>query len=251
MQVSFFDQLIKRILRSLLKYIIFSFYLLMIESNFALMSGLLLFLIILFGSVLDVSGFNTAASRLSRSPRYSPRLGLLQMFSGPHAGLDVAARSFLVALRPEGGLDAARSFLVCLQATSKSTVINDPTAGMSPAEIDNYISNVGGGLCNAPEPVRAAVGLGLNISLIVFGLFTVSYIVLGGLNFALERQVDDLVAGVQGTDGREGKKFFGDLVKDVKETPINTPPPPGSSSERPGQSREQRRLANRVRKNDP
>lgn len=223
----------------------------MIESNFALMSGLLLFLIILFGSVLDVSGFNTAASRLSRSPRSSPRLGLLQMFSGPHAGLDVAARSFLVALRPEGGLDAARSFLVCLQATSKSTVINDPTAGMSPAEIDNYISNVGGGLCNAPEPVRAAVGLGLNISLIVFGLFTVSYIVLGGLNFALERQVDDLVAGVQGTDGREGKKFFGDLVKDVKETPINTPPPPGSSSERPGQSREQRRLANRVRKNDP
>jgi hypothetical protein len=222
----------------------------MIEPNFALMSGLLLFLIILFGSVLDVSGFNTAASRLSRSARSSPRLGL-QMFSGPHAGLDVVARSFLVALRPEGGLDAARSFLVCLQATSKSTVINDPTAGMSPAEIDNYISNVGGGLCNAPEPVRAAVGLGLNISLIVFGLFTVSYIVLGGLNFALERQVDDLVAGVQGTDGREGKKFFGDLVKDVKETPINTPPPPGSSSERPGQSREQRRLANRVRKNDP
>ena len=208
------------------------------------MNGLLLFLVVFVCCLLDVSGF-TAASRLSRSPRSSPRLA---MISG-QAGLD-AARSFLVALRPEGGLDAARSFLVCLQATSKSTVINDPTAGMSPAEIDNYISNVGGGLCNAPEPVRAAVGLGLNVSLIVFGLFTVSYIVLGGLNFALERQVDDLVAGVQGTDGREGKKFFGDLVKDVKETPINTPPPPGSS-ERPGQSREQRRLANRVRKNDP
>ena len=64
---------------------------------------------------------------------------------------------------------------ICITATSKTTTINDPTAGMSPEEITNYISNVGGGMCGYPEPVRAAIGLGLNLSLIVFGIFTVSY----------------------------------------------------------------------------
>lgn len=82
---------------------------------------------------------------------------------------------------------------LCLEATSKTTVINDPTAGMTPEEITNYMSNVGGGMCGYPEPVRAAVGVGLNLSLIVFGLFTVSYVVLGGIKFALEKNVEDLV----------------------------------------------------------
>eukprot|EP00600_Ochromonadales_sp_CCMP1393_P007167 CAMPEP_0174968182 /NCGR_PEP_ID=MMETSP0004_2-20121128/7987_1 /TAXON_ID=420556 /ORGANISM="Ochromonas sp., Strain CCMP1393" /LENGTH=171 /DNA_ID=CAMNT_0016217377 /DNA_START=147 /DNA_END=662 /DNA_ORIENTATION=- len=82
---------------------------------------------------------------------------------------------------------------LCITATSKTTTTNDPTAGMTPDEITNYVSNVGGGMCGAPEGVRAAIGLGLNLSLIAFGIFTVSYVILGGLNFALEKNVEDLV----------------------------------------------------------
>ena len=47
--------------------------------------------------------------------------------------------------------------------------------GMSPDEIQNYLNNVGGGMCGYPEIVRTFIGLGLNLSLIVFGLFTVAY----------------------------------------------------------------------------
>ena len=59
---------------------------------------------------------------------------------------------------------------VCLEATSSTTTQNDPTAGMTPDEITNYISNVGGGMCGYPEVVRTGVGLGLNLSLFIFGL---------------------------------------------------------------------------------
>jgi hypothetical protein len=90
----------------------------------------------------------------------------------------------------------------------KGTTIDDPTAGMNPEDITNYISNVGGGtatqqhsntktlhtiiphpisfhrthtagMCGYPEWVRTTVGLGLNFSLIGFGLLTVGY----GANF--------------------------------------------------------------------
>lgn len=64
---------------------------------------------------------------------------------------------------------------LCLTATSKTTTTNDPTAGMSPEEIVNYISNVGGGMCGYPEWVRTSIGVGLNLSLLAFGLATVSY----------------------------------------------------------------------------
>lgn len=64
---------------------------------------------------------------------------------------------------------------LCIEATSKTTTINDPTAGMTPEEIQNYMSNVGGGMCGVPEIVRTAIGLGLNLSLITFGVFVVSY----------------------------------------------------------------------------
>jgi hypothetical protein len=64
---------------------------------------------------------------------------------------------------------------LCLTATSKTTTTNDPTAGMSPEEIVNYISNVGGGMCGYPEWVRGSIGVGLNLSLLAFGLATVSY----------------------------------------------------------------------------
>ena len=53
--------------------------------------------------------------------------------------------------------------------------INDPTAGMTPDEITNYISNVGGGMCGYPELIRTSVGLGLNISLVLFAFTTLAY----------------------------------------------------------------------------
>lgn len=46
---------------------------------------------------------------------------------------------------------------------------------MNAEEITNYMSNVGGGMCGYPEVIRTSIGLGLNLSLIIFGLFTVSY----------------------------------------------------------------------------
>jgi hypothetical protein len=64
---------------------------------------------------------------------------------------------------------------LCIEASSKTTVTNDPTAGMTSEEILNYISNVGGGMCGYPEWVRSAIGVGLNLSLIAFGFCTVSY----------------------------------------------------------------------------
>jgi len=46
---------------------------------------------------------------------------------------------------------------------------------MTAEEITNYMSNVGGGMCGYPELIRTSVGLGLNISLILFALTTVAY----------------------------------------------------------------------------
>lgn len=144
----------------------------------------------------------------------------------------------------------ASSQLLCIVPTSKTTTINDPTAGMTPDEITNYMSNVGGGMCGAPEYVRTLIGFGLNLSLIVFGLFTVSYVVLGGLNFALEKQIDDLIEEIDGTDRKAGVKSFGDLAKDAWNAPINTPPNPAENNEGDGLSRDARRLNRRLKKND-
>ena len=81
-----------------------------------------------------------------------------------------------VAMMSSSPLDSILGIMpICLQATSKTTTTNDPTAGMSPEEIVNYISNVGGGMCGYPDWVRTAIGVGLNLSLIAFGIATVSY----------------------------------------------------------------------------
>jgi hypothetical protein len=56
-----------------------------------------------------------------------------------------------------------------------SKEIDPLTAGMSSDEITNYVSNVGGGLCGLPEWMKTVVGLGLNLNLILFGVFIVSY----------------------------------------------------------------------------
>jgi len=170
-------------------------------------------------------------------------------FMARHSTLVRPAARPSLEMAATGGLPDVSAMLLCLQATSKTTVINDPTAGMTPDEITNYVSNVGGGMCGAPEIVRTAIGVGLNLSLLVFGLFTVSYVVLGGLNFALEKDVDRLQEEIDGLSPQ--KKSFSDLASDAWNAPINTPPPPGSKGETgSGTSREQRRLQSRVKRGD-
>jgi hypothetical protein len=80
---------------------------------------------------------------------------------------------------------------LCITPSSKTTTINDPTAGMSSDQINNYMSNVGGDMCGYPETVRTLVGLGLNLSLVIFGVLTLSYAVIGATRFVYEKQVND------------------------------------------------------------
>lgn len=109
-------------------------------------------------------------------------------------GLNRAQRQRDLSMMSTGTkLDMLGLIPLCLEASSTTTTQDDPTAGMSPDEITNYISNVGGGMCGYPEVVRTGVGLGLNLSLFVFGLLTVGYLVLGLWNFALEQSVDDYI----------------------------------------------------------
>lgn len=65
--------------------------------------------------------------------------------------------------------------LQCITASSKTTVTDDPLAGMDQEQIDNYLSNIGGGMCGFPDSIRTAIGIGLNFSFIGFGVVTVSY----------------------------------------------------------------------------
>lgn len=69
----------------------------------------------------------------------------------------------------------------CISPTSKSTTINDPTAGMDSEEIKDYLSNVGGSLCGYPDFVKEIVGLALNLDLLVFAILSLGYIILGKL----------------------------------------------------------------------
>ena len=71
--------------------------------------------------------------------------------------------------------------------------IDPDTAGMSPDEIVNYMSNVGGGLCGYPEALKSVVGLGLNINLLVFGVFCVAYAILNALDFKNRKDVEDIM----------------------------------------------------------
>lgn len=72
-------------------------------------------------------------------------------------------------------LNALGVMPLCLRATSKTTTIDDPTAGMTSDEIQKYLDNVGGGMCGYPDSIRTVIGLGLNISLLLFGIFTFTY----------------------------------------------------------------------------
>lgn len=76
---------------------------------------------------------------------------------------------------------------------NQASEIDPNTAGMSPDEISNYMSNVGGGLCGYPEALKSAVGLGLNVNLLVFGIFCVSYAILSALDFKNRKDVEDFM----------------------------------------------------------
>ena len=104
---------------------------------------------------------------------------VVQVYSfGATIGLRRASRAGSLSMMSTGGkLDMLGLIPLCLEASSTTTTSNDPTAGMSPDEITNYISNVGGGMCGYPEAVRTGVGLGEPG--IVFGVLTVGYLVLG------------------------------------------------------------------------
>jgi hypothetical protein len=110
----------------------------------------------------------------------------------------VGVRRSTFSMTGSGSLDVLGLVPICLEASSSTTTTDDPTAGMSPDEITNYVSNVGGGLCGYPESVKTAIGLGLNLSLLAFGILTLGYIILGAWNFALERSVDDSIKKLPG-----------------------------------------------------
>lgn len=81
------------------------------------------------------------------------------------------------------------------------SIIDDPTAGMTPEEITNYVSNVGGNLCGLPDIVRSSIGLGLNLSLLSFGILTLLYVLIGGSNFVLENQLKDAIKDYEKESG--------------------------------------------------
>lgn len=64
---------------------------------------------------------------------------------------------------------------VCLDTATKTTVTNDPLAGMNPEEIAVYTTKIGGDLCGLPESARAIIGLALNLNLIALGVLIVTY----------------------------------------------------------------------------
>ena len=61
----------------------------------------------------------------------------------PSTSLKMSINSF--SILNSGLADSLGLIPLCLKASSKSTTINDPTAGMTPDEISNYLDNVGGG----------------------------------------------------------------------------------------------------------
>ena len=115
----------------------------------------------------------------------------------------IDSNNLLVAQLTNKAYDFLGAMPLCLDATAKTTTIDDPTAGMSPEEITDYMSNVGGGMCGYPDWVRTAIGLGLNVSLLFFGIFTIGYVILGGYEFALRKGVEESIKKMP-----QGEKLF-------------------------------------------
>ena len=101
----------------------------------------------------------------------------MMMYSSPSIpSLSLLDHTNLLIASTSNNLDNAFGLLpLCLTPSSKTTTINDPTAGMTPEQITDYMSNVGGGMCGYPEVVRTSIGLALNLTLIVFGVLIAAY----------------------------------------------------------------------------
>ena len=66
---------------------------------------------------------------------------------------------------------------MCLGGPSLRDIkpIDDPTAGMTPEQIEQYM-NAGQALCGWPEPLKLALGVGLNAGLLMLAL---QFVLLG------------------------------------------------------------------------
>ena len=121
----------------------------------------------------------------------------------------------------------------------------DPTAGMTADEIQNYVSNVGGGLCGYPEWVKTAVGIGLNLSLLSFGIFTLSYAVLYAVQFVLDKGVEDTLKDADNRNPVTGAPQFAALTSEGKgNTDFSAAM---EASEGAGKNRKARRLQEKIK----
>lgn len=136
-----------------------------VHSTFAAIDSSLIFRMVQFLSFFCVALMVLETSTRCQSFSLTTRPSAVRRLKSSNAlSMSTNTLSNILGLMP-----------LCLTATSKTTTTNDPTAGMSPEEIVNYISNVGGGMCGYPEWVRGSIGVGLNLSLLAFGIATVSY----------------------------------------------------------------------------
>jgi hypothetical protein len=170
---------------------------------------------------------------------------------------------------------------LCITPTSKTTVTDDPMAGMTPEQITEYMSNVGGGMCGYPEwvtdsinssyrcfpsrksvlnrvyfkipsnylyslQVRSAVGIALNLSLISFGVFTASYAILYIIQGILQKQVDDTVKDGMGSLNLAGASPSSRVTSSGSSFDFKPP----SSSASGSTNRKERRLRDKIKKED-
>jgi hypothetical protein len=134
---------------------------------------------------------------------------------------------------------------LCLVPTSKTTTINDPTAGMTPEQINNYLNNVGGGLCGYPEYVRDAVGVAININFAIFTVLSLTYFVMSAVKFFVERDLDEIAKPYEkvffpNSPSPPGKALFAsnqDEMNRVSVLPSSSGPTPSD-----GLNRSQRRM---------
>ena len=125
------------------------------------------------------------------------------------------------------------------------SISDDPTAGMSTDEIQNYVSNVGGGLCGYPEWVKSAVGVGLNLALLSFGIFTLSYAVLYTVQWVLDKGVEDTLKDADTRNPVTGAPQFAALTGEGKgNTDFSAAM---EASEGAGKNRKARRLQEKIK----
>jgi hypothetical protein len=131
------------------------------------------------------------------------------------------------------------------------SIVDDPTAGMSPGEIQNYMDNVGGGMCGFPESVKTIVGVTLNLSLISFGIFTVSYIVLYAIQGFLNKQVEDTIADADKGNSVAGAPMLSALTGEgTGKFDFSASMEAKAAKDGEGTSRKERRLREKVKGKD-